>query len=46
MEVIGFVLYTLNNFIKSYNESENWIIGEQPLENDAVYLPYSSKNGV
>lgn len=41
MEVTGFVLDTLNDFIQSYNESENWIVGEHPLENDAVCFPYS-----
>lgn len=41
MGVFVFVLNTLDEFVKSHNESENWTVGECPLENDAVCFPYS-----
>ena len=39
MEVIGFVLNTLNEFIKSFGQGENCIVGEHLLENNAVRQP-------
>lgn len=36
-----FILNTLNKFIKTSNESKNWIVAECSLEYGTVCFPYS-----